>query len=252
MGIRVSRSRSQVRPCVRQSRKPVRATTSLNEIRKVAADRRHRSVRAAEVEAGDAVTRRSWLTLETQTDHQVRPDGVGGRRPLGVGGAVIHRPDRKASIPIAVIRPSSRLARSHRMSASLTGPCGPADDEAVIGAATTRIDDDPLYRRAADRRPERAPLPGWRAASPGDAGPEKIQRPQRLRPADAVRRQPVPRQDIRALWVCRAEISVHQRGVNRGPGAGTGGPRRRRTSGSELVGQRAGAQPVDASFSAAG
>ena len=28
-------------------------------------------------------------------------------------------------MPIAVIRPSSRLAKSHRMSASLIGPAGP-------------------------------------------------------------------------------------------------------------------------------
>src|SRR6478735_4953310 len=33
--------------------------------------------------------------------------------------------DRKVSMPIAVIRPSSRLARSHRMSASLIGPAPP-------------------------------------------------------------------------------------------------------------------------------
>ena len=33
--------------------------------------------------------------------------------------------DRKVSMPMAVIRPSSRLAKSHRMSASLIGPAGP-------------------------------------------------------------------------------------------------------------------------------
>src|ERR1700760_1175243 len=33
--------------------------------------------------------------------------------------------DRNVSIPIAVIRPSRRLARSHRMSASLIGPGAP-------------------------------------------------------------------------------------------------------------------------------
>src|SRR5271157_550201 len=33
--------------------------------------------------------------------------------------------DRKVSMPIAVIRPSSRLAKSHNTSASLTGPAGP-------------------------------------------------------------------------------------------------------------------------------
>ena len=33
--------------------------------------------------------------------------------------------DRKVSIPIAVMRPSSRLAKSHRISASLIGPGTP-------------------------------------------------------------------------------------------------------------------------------
>src|SRR3984893_12002019 len=33
--------------------------------------------------------------------------------------------DRKVSIPMAVIRPSSRLAKSHNISASLMGPVGP-------------------------------------------------------------------------------------------------------------------------------
>src|SRR5579884_2314650 len=33
--------------------------------------------------------------------------------------------DRKVSIPMAVIRPSSRLAKSHRMSDSLMGPAAP-------------------------------------------------------------------------------------------------------------------------------
>src|SRR6201996_6480718 len=33
--------------------------------------------------------------------------------------------DRKVSIPMAVIRPSSRLPKSHNTSASLTGPFGP-------------------------------------------------------------------------------------------------------------------------------
>src|SRR6476619_8649568 len=39
---------------------------------------------------------------------------------LRVGGR-----DRKVSMPMAVILPSSLLARSHRMSASLIGPAGP-------------------------------------------------------------------------------------------------------------------------------
>src|SRR5262245_5039687 len=33
--------------------------------------------------------------------------------------------DRKVSMPIAVMRPSSLLAKSHRTSASLIGPVGP-------------------------------------------------------------------------------------------------------------------------------
>ena len=34
--------------------------------------------------------------------------------------------DKKVSMPMAVIRPSSRLAKSHKTSASLIGPPGPA------------------------------------------------------------------------------------------------------------------------------
>src|SRR4051794_6696804 len=40
-----------------------------------------------------------------------------GLRPTGL--------ERNVSMPIAVIRPSRRLAKSHRMSASLIGPDGP-------------------------------------------------------------------------------------------------------------------------------
>ena len=52
--------------------------------------------------------------------------------------------DRNVSMPIAVIRPSSRLAKSHRMSASLIGPAGPFMIGPVVIAAAARIDDDPL------------------------------------------------------------------------------------------------------------
>jgi hypothetical protein len=40
-------------------------------------------------------------------------------------GARLTGRDRNVSMPMAVIRPSSRLAKSHRMSASLIGPAGP-------------------------------------------------------------------------------------------------------------------------------
>ena len=43
-------------------------------------------------------------------------------------------------MPVAAIRPSSRRARSHIRSASAT----PADHDAAVGAAVTRVDDDPL------------------------------------------------------------------------------------------------------------
>src|SRR6202030_2007861 len=35
--------------------------------------------------------------------------------------------DKNVSIPIAVIRPSRRLAKSHKISASLMGPAGPRE-----------------------------------------------------------------------------------------------------------------------------
>src|SRR5882724_11400333 len=40
-------------------------------------------------------------------------------------GARLTGRDRNVSMPIAVIRPSSRLPKSHKMSASLIGPAGP-------------------------------------------------------------------------------------------------------------------------------
>ena len=59
--------------------------------------------------------------------------------------------DRKVSMPMAVIRPSSRLAKSHNTSASLIGPDWALHDHTVVGAAAARIDDDPLARQLGSR-----------------------------------------------------------------------------------------------------
>ena len=74
--------------------------------------------------------------------------------------------DRKVSMPIAVIRPSSRLAKSHRMSASLIGPAGALGDQPVVVAAAARVDDDPLAGQPRARTAGPAPPRGWRAVEP--------------------------------------------------------------------------------------
>src|ERR1700682_1352403 len=70
--------------------------------------------------------------------------------------------DRKVFMPLAGIRPSSRLAKSHRISASLIGPAEPCMISPWSlpprpGSMMIRLPD----RRGADRRPSAPPRSAW-------------------------------------------------------------------------------------------
>ncbi len=122
--------------------------------------------------------------------------------------------DRKVSMPIAVIRPSSRLARSHRMSASLIGPAPALDDQAMIGAASARVDDDALAGQPGTRPSDQFLLADGLGGAAGDPGAQKVQRPQCLRSADAVGRHAVlPLIRHQRVVGEQPEVAVYQAGV---------------------------------------
>ena len=158
-------------------------------------------------------------------------------------------------MPMAVMRPSSRLAKSHRMSASLIGPAGPFMIRPVVVAAAARIDDDPLAGQPRTGAADQLLLADRVRGAAGDPRAEEVQGAQRFRAADAVGIQPVlalvGHQPVVRL---QAEVAVDQAGVEaeilqaglqRGDVVAV-------HRGAELVRQRAGAQPVGRLLAARG
>ena len=124
------------------------------------------------------------VRVDVQRQHEVRARGVRERRPLGLGRAGSSRRVSSASMPVAAMRPSSRRARSHIRSASVT----PADRHAAVRAAVTGVDHDPLPAQAGAGLAQQLLLAQQvRAAALDPTGAELAQRAQRRRPADAVR-----------------------------------------------------------------
>ena len=117
-------------------------------------------------------------------------------------------------MPIAVIRPSSRLAKSHRMSASLIGPAGPLmirpwSSPPRPGSMMMRLPDS----RGTGAADQLLLADGVRRAA-GDPGTEKVQGAQRLRAADAVRVQAVlPLIGHQPVVGLQPEVAVDQAGV---------------------------------------
>ena len=117
-------------------------------------------------------------------------------------------------MPMAVIRPSSRLAKSHRMSASLIGPVGALGDLPVVGAAAARIDDDALTGQARPGAADQLLLADRVNRATRDPGTQKVQGAQRFWAADAVGRHSVlaliRHQRVVGL---QPEVAVDQPGV---------------------------------------
>ena len=117
-------------------------------------------------------------------------------------------------MPIAVIRPSSRLAKSHRMSASLIGPAGPW----MIRPWSSPPRPGSMMMRLPDSRGTGASdqllLADGVDGAAGDPGAEKVQGAQRLRSADAVGVQAVlPLIGHQRVVGLQPEVAVDQAGV---------------------------------------
>ena len=90
------------------------------------------------------------------------------------------------------------------MSASLIGPAPPWVIGAVIGTAEARVDDDALAGQLGTGPSDQLLLADGVGRAAGDPGAEKVQRPQRLRAADAVGGDadlPLERRSAPS-WVC--------------------------------------------------
>ncbi len=87
-----------------------------------------------------------WLASVCSDSTRSAPASLANAARSGSVGQVSSCRESIASIPVAVIRPTSRRARSHiEVGLGHTG-----DDDAAVGAAVPRVDHDPL---AAQPRP---------------------------------------------------------------------------------------------------
>ena len=171
-------------------------------------------MRTAEVETGDATGRRPRVAVETQADHQVGPDGVGGSGALGVTRAAISRPGQErlhTDRGHPAFEPAGQIPQNVGFADRTFGTLC---DQPVIRTAAAGIDDDSLARQPGSGQPNMLFLADSVQGTAGDARPEKVQRPQRFRTADPVGGQTVfaliGHQRVMSL---QTEIAVHQSGV---------------------------------------
>ena len=204
-------------------------------------------MRAAEVKAGDAVSRRDCLPLKTEADHQVGADGVGGGGPFGIGRAVVDRPGQEG-LHADGRHPALQSAGQVPEDLGFADRAlRPVDDQAVVGATAARVDDDPLARQPGTGQPNMFFLTDGMQRTACHPRAEKIQGAQRFRAADAVRGESVlPLVGHQPVVGLKTEVAVDQRVVEakilqpRLQGGDVVAVHRC----AELVGQGAGPQPI--------